>query len=154
MVNCGNFKRKISDALTGGGSPRKLALSVALGVIVGILPIPCGATFLCLLVASLFRLNQVGIQAANYLAWPLQMALFVPFYHMGATIIPWGPSASAGVIARQLKTDWAGGITVLCIATLKALAVWLLIAGPATVLLYFVFLPIFARMCTTNPKNF
>jgi uncharacterized protein (DUF2062 family) len=156
------FRQKIHEKLgalpgnllTQGTSPHKLALTIALGVITGILPVVWGSTLLCAVLAYLFRLNQAGIQAANYLACPLQIALFVPFYRIGAKIFPWGQSVSVEVIAKQFKTDWGGKIPLLLVANLKALGAWFLIAPPAAILLYLIFLPILARIPLINPKTY
>jgi len=149
----GKFRALLKNLLTQGSSPRKLALTIALGVTVGMLPVVWGSTLLCALLAYLLRLNQAGIQAANYLAYPLQIALFVPFYRMGAKIIPWGPSASLEATIRHLKTGWVGEIPILLSATLKALAAWLLIALPAALLLYLLLLPILTRLSLMNQKH-
>jgi hypothetical protein len=73
------FGTLLDNMLTQGASPHKVALAIALGGSIGILPVVWGSTVLCALLAYLLRLNQVGIQAANYLTFPLQIALFVPF---------------------------------------------------------------------------
>jgi uncharacterized protein (DUF2062 family) len=149
----GTFRTLLKSLLTQGASPRKVAITIVIGIAVGTLPIVWGSTLLCALLASLFRLNQAGIQVVNYCAYPLQLALFVPFYRMGAKIFPWGHSVSMEVILRQLKTDWTGGIPLILIATLKALVVWLLIAPPAAILLYFVLLQIFPRFTRSNMND-
>lgn len=143
----------LRNLLTQGTSPHKLALTIALGVIVGILPVVWGSTLLCAVLAFRLRLNQAGIQAANYLAYPLQIALFIPFYHMGAKMFPWGPTASVDVILKHLGTDWVGEISLILVATLKALAAWLLTAAPAAVLLYLLLLPIVTRIIQTNKNH-
>jgi uncharacterized protein (DUF2062 family) len=143
----------LRNLLTQGTTPHKLALTIALGIIIGILPVVWGSTLLCAVLAYILELNQAGIQAANYLAYPLQIALFIPFYRMGAKIFPWGQSVSVEVLLKQFKTDWAGELSLLLVATLKALAAWLLIAAPAAVLLYLIFLPVCARIPTINPKT-
>lgn len=148
LAGCGRFWALLGNLLTEGISPRKLALTVALGLVIGVLPLIWGSTLLCALLAYLLRLNQAGIQATNYLAYPLQIALFIPFYRMGAHIFPWGPSVSGEVIS--LKTDWIGGFPLLINATLKALAAWFVIAPPAAILVYFLVLPVFSRIQPAN----
>ena len=88
------FRASVKNALLRGISPRKLALTLAIGFVVGFLPVLWGATLLCAGLAFLFRLNQAIIQSANFLAYPVQIAMFVPFYRMGARIFPWGPPCS------------------------------------------------------------
>jgi uncharacterized protein (DUF2062 family) len=142
----GKFRALAKSLLFREASPRKLALTIALGVVIGILPLFWGTTLLCALLAYLFRLNQAAIQAANYLAFPLQTTLIVPFYRLGAQIFPWGPPASAEEMVKQLGSNWGKEAALVLVATLKALAAWLLVAVPAAGLLYLLVLLIVARI--------
>jgi uncharacterized protein (DUF2062 family) len=144
----GRFGANIKNALLRGVSPRKLALTFAIGFVVGFLPVLWGATLLCAGLAFLFGLNQAGIQAANYLAYPVQIALFVPFYRMGARIFPWGPSLSGEALVKGFKQGWTGNATLVFVATLKAVGAWLLIAPPVAILLYLILRPVLTRMHT------
>jgi hypothetical protein len=129
-----------------GISPRKLALTLAIGFAVGFLPVLWGATLLCAALASMFRLNQAIIQSANFLAYPVQVAMFVPFYRMGAIIFPWGPFRHGETLANNFRLDQGGEVTFVLLATLKAVGAWLIIAPPLAVLIYLIILPILARM--------
>jgi uncharacterized protein (DUF2062 family) len=131
----GRIREFVKKVAVQGISPHELALTIALGVTIGLTPIVWGGTILCAGLAFFFRLNQPGIQVANYLAFPLQIALFLPFYRLGARIFPWGSSVSVEF-----------NIFRMAMATLKALAAWLLIAPPVAILLYFILLPILTRM--------
>jgi hypothetical protein len=128
-----------------GLTPSQLALTIALGVAVGILPLLWGATPLCALLSFRLRLNQVAIQAVNYLVYPLQLALFVPFYSLGATIFPWGPVFSADSLLAGWQDDLRGNIFLLFVATLKALGVWFLMAPFLAGGLYLLVLPVVKR---------
>lgn len=147
------FGTLLDNMLTQGASPHKVALAIALGGSIGILPVVWGSTVLCALLAYLLRLNQVGIQAANYLTFPLQIALFVPFYRIGAKIFPWGQPVSAEVVGNHFEAGWFGKIPFLLVANLKAIGAWFLVAPPDAVLLYLVFLPICARIPANNPRT-
>jgi len=144
------MRRKLNDLIKNifvqGVSPRKLALTISLGIFVGTVPVLWGSTLICAVLAVLFRLNHPGIQAANYLAYPLQLALIVPFYRMGAGIFPWGPSVSLDTFSKGIKNEWMGNLIPIVAATLKALAAWFFIATPLAVLLYILLWIIFARM--------
>lgn len=129
-----------------GISPQKLALTICLGIYIGTVPVLWGSTIVCVALAFIFRLNQPGIQAANYLVYPLQLGLIVPFYHLGARIFPWGPSGSVDFILKEIMKDWIGNIALILVATIKAIAVWFLIATPLALLLYFLLFSLFARM--------
>ena len=61
--------------LRHGMSPRRLALTLALGFAIGCIPMVGVPTVLCAALAILFGLNQPAIQAANYAAMPLQIDL-------------------------------------------------------------------------------
>ena len=76
----------LSSLLKQGLSPKKLALVIALGVVLSIFPVLGTTTLICSLVAILFQLNIAAIQIANYTAFPLQIVLFFPFLKLGETI--------------------------------------------------------------------
>lgn len=69
-----------------GAAPRTLAWSIAAGLLIGINPMLGSTTLLCLAVAFAFRLNLVASQLANHIAWPLELALVVPFIRLGSLI--------------------------------------------------------------------
>ncbi len=135
------LKRKLRGLagriVTQGITPHSLAMTVALGVTVGILPILWGSTLVCALLAVVFGLNQAGIQAVNYLAYPLQFALLVPFYRLGERLFP-AAKAAAGSCRPALGTG-------LVAATLKALGAWLIVAAPTAVLVYLVVFTLLTR---------
>jgi len=140
------FRKLLKDIFAQGISPKKLALTLSLGIFVGTVPVLWGATLVCAALAVKFRLNHPGIQAANYLAYPFQLLLVVPFYRIGAKIFPWGPSVSFDIILDELRKDWLGNLALILVATLKAIAVWLLIAAPLCIVLYFLLVSLFSRM--------
>jgi hypothetical protein len=134
----------LKNMLTQGVSPRKLALTISLGVFIGTVPAVWGSALLCAGLAVLFRLNHLGIQAANHLVYPLQIALIVPFYRIGADIFPWGPSLSAEMFSKGIKNAAIGSFFPIAVATVKALAAWFLITAPLAVMLYFLLWAVFA----------
>ena len=83
-----NAKRDAILWLSQGVSPRRLALTLALGFAVGCIPLVGIPTVLCAALALAFRLNLPAIQAANYAVMPLQLALIVPFVRLGRWLVP------------------------------------------------------------------
>ena len=128
-----------------GLTPPQLALTIALGAAVGILPLVWGATPLCALLAFRLRLNQFAIQAVNYLLYPLQIALFIPFYTLGSAIFPWGPAFSVESLLAGWQQDLRGNLLLVLIATLKALGAWLLMAPFLAGGLYLLILPVLQK---------
>jgi uncharacterized protein (DUF2062 family) len=85
--NEGFFRRQIArpivELLRQGVTPEKMALSLALGVALGVFPVLGTTTALCALVAFIWRLNLPAIQIVNYFVYPLQIALLIPFFRAG-----------------------------------------------------------------------
>src|SRR5271156_2028635 len=81
------FRRRIArpivELLRQGVTPEKMALSLALGLTLGVFPVLGTTTALCALVAFIWRLNLPAIQIVNYFVYPLQIALLIPFFRAG-----------------------------------------------------------------------
>jgi uncharacterized protein (DUF2062 family) len=127
------FQRRIAQPilklLRQGTSPEKLALSIAFGLVVGIFPALGWTTLLCLAATFIFRLNLPAVQLINHLAYPLQLALLIPFIRAGefvfhASRLP----LSIPQIFSMIKTDVWHAIKVLWVATVHAVAVWAVLA--------------------------
>lgn len=92
---------------------------------------------MCFLAAILLGLNAPAIQLVNYLVYPLQIAMLVPFLGMGQWIFAAPPViVSAGRIFQLIRTDVWGAIGTLWTATLHALVAWVALASLAAPLLY------------------
>jgi uncharacterized protein (DUF2062 family) len=140
MQTLETIKRKAAVCLRQGISPRRLALTLALGFAVGCIPVVGLPTALCAVIALGFRLNQPAIQAANYLAMPFQAALIVPLLRLGAKLIPIAARQTPDLSALlhspaqlfahspQLALQFGGMAG-------QALFAWLLLAVPVVVLL-------------------
>ncbi|MFP5305375.1 MAG: DUF2062 domain-containing protein, partial [Gammaproteobacteria bacterium] len=59
--------------LRQGITPEKIALTLALGAVLGIFPILGSTTLLCAVAGVWLRLNQPVIQIVNYFMYPLQI---------------------------------------------------------------------------------
>src|SRR5580658_2835463 len=82
-----SVKQTTSLWLLQGISPRRLALTLALGFAVGCIPVVGIPTLVCAALALTLRLNLPAIQAANYVAMPLQLLLIVPFIKLGGWLL-------------------------------------------------------------------
>lgn len=127
------LRKKAEGWLRQGISPRRLALTLALGFALGCIPVVGIPTALCLVVALGLRLNIPVIQAANYAAMPLQVALIFPFLRMGGWMFASAthPSLNVALIQHSpLKALMASGSLAG-----EALAAWLVTAVPSVLLL-------------------
>src|ERR1700677_3552337 len=80
-------KRNAALWLLQGISPRRLALTLALGFAVGCIPVVGVPTLVCAALALMLGLNQPAIQAANYAVMPLQLLLIAPFVRFGGWLV-------------------------------------------------------------------
>lgn len=99
----------LRDLLQQGLSPEGLAWSLAAGLALGISPLVGTSTALCAGAAFAFRLNQPAMQLANYAAYPLQLALLLPFIRLGERLFgtPPMPLSLAGLQAALKAGVWA-----------------------------------------------
>jgi uncharacterized protein (DUF2062 family) len=140
-----SIKRNAAGWLRQGISPRRLALTLALGFAIGCIPVVGIPTVLCAALALALRLNLPAIQAANYVAMPLQLFLIVPFVRMGGWLFASGSPqglasdspfhVSPATLAAQL-----GSLTG------HALMAWMLVAGPAVALMTLTFTGMLRRI--------
>jgi uncharacterized protein (DUF2062 family) len=143
----GFFQRKIVDPivklLRQGISPEKIALGMAVGVVIGVFPVIGSTTLLCTIAALILRLNLPAVQLVNYLVYPLQIALLIPFFQFGAWLFGVDPlPLSASQLISMFKTDFWDTIGQLWQTTLHAIAAWSLICLPTAAGLYYLLWPL------------
>jgi uncharacterized protein (DUF2062 family) len=124
-----------------GASPRRLAWSIALGIVIGINPLLGSTTLLCLGAAFALRLNLAASQLANHLMYPVEVLLFLPFLTLGSRVFGTGPiPLSPKVIFAELRSNPIALIRSLWEWEWHALVLW---AATAVVLL-----PLLAALLT------
>lgn len=75
--------RPLLRQLRGGVTPRRLAWSLALGMVIGINPSIGITTLLVFILAWVFGLNQIASQIGTHAVAPLHLFLFIPFIELG-----------------------------------------------------------------------
>ena len=142
-----NAKDKLLAFLTRGLTPERLALCVALGIALGLVPALGTTTLLCTLAAFVFRLNLAAILLVNYFVYPLQLALLIPFIRAGEWLFGAKPlDLSLGLIQRMLEADLWHTVFGLWTAILRAVMVWLMIAPLVVLLVYLVLTPFLRKL--------
>lgn len=141
----------IANQFRQGITPGKISLTIALGMVLSVFPILGATTLLCALAALVLRLNQPVIQLINYLAYPLQIALLIPFYRAGEHLLGRTPvplniplllerfHANAGQFFQDFGMIAVGGI-----------AAWLLAAPIIAGAIYLVIYPALRRLAARN----
>lgn len=141
------MKQRLIEQLRGGWNAESLALSVAMGAVIGVMPVFGVATLLCLLLSLRLRLNLPAIQAANYAVYPLQLALFALWLRGGELLfgLPELPFSPARLIVL-FRRDALGALSACGDSLLAGLAVWGLAAPAACWLCYRIALPPLRRL--------
>jgi uncharacterized protein (DUF2062 family) len=85
--SCNDGSSTADGAPPTGVTPRELALCLALGTAIGLIPVLGVSTLLCALAALLLGLNMAAIQLVNYLLAPLQIILIIPLLRLGERIV-------------------------------------------------------------------
>ena len=146
----------VAALLTQGITPEKIALSLAMGMALGVFPVLGSTTLLCAVAALVFRLNLPAIQLVNYIVYPLQLALFVPFMRAGEFLFRARPlRLSLAQMLAMVRADLPHAISSLWVATIHAVSAWLL-AGPVMMLLPYVLLAYLVRRAASlalTPQN-
>ncbi len=140
--------------LRQGVTPRKLALSVALGFALGIFPMIGSTTLLCFVFGYFLKLNPVAIQLVNYFTYPLQLTLFLPFFHMGAFLfgVPPIPFSLDEIFVRLAEQPF-DVIGELWSANVRAIVAWLLAAIPIIWLTAMTLETAFVRIAAAMKKD-
>ena len=130
-----------------GATPRALAWSIAVGLVIGINPIVGTTTLLCLAAAFLFRLNVVASQIANHAVFPLELALVIPFIRLGSRVF--GTAAmplSPHVFFHAARTAPLALTRELWLWEWHALVLWAAVALVAAPLIASALIPLLQRM--------
>ena len=117
----------LQKLLLQGASPDAVAWSLAVGIVVGLFPVPGTTTALCAAIALLFHLNPVAIQLANWLVYPLQLLLIIPFWRAGDQLFGYPPiELTAEGLQAWVALNWQDALSKLGWTALRGIAVWAL----------------------------
>jgi uncharacterized protein (DUF2062 family) len=138
----GFWRRRVLDVIVAqlrqGITPEKIALTVALGCTLALFPILGSTTLLCAVAAFWLRLNQPIIQLVNYLCYPLQLLLLLPFYSAGE----WLGAPHLALSIPQLVDRFRAGplrfIADFAVIALGGIGIWCLVAPLLVAAIYFI----------------
>ena len=152
------LRRRLVDPLLAllqqGISPDRLALCVAIGAVVGNIPILGVSSIACALIALIFRLNLPAIQMVQAAMAPTQVLLIIPFVRAGEWLM--GAPRQAVSIKAGFELMSLGvwhAVFVLRDAILHAGFAWLLVAPFAVLLIYRLLIPVFTRAAALGASS-
>jgi len=141
----------ILNLLRAGATPRRLAWSLAIGLVVGVNPLLGSTTLLCLVVAIVFRLNLIASQIANHVVYPLEIALFFVFIRMGDHLFHTGHMPlHRGALLRSVRDHPWDTTRLLWAWEWHALIVWFLCGAVLAPLLAAILTPVLRRLPLTH----
>ena len=109
----------VTASLRQGLTPEGIALSLAFGVAVGLFPVVGATTLLGLALGSAPRLNLPVLQAANWAAYPLQLA--APGRAADTSAVPPGSLESFAVSGLHGILGWTAVLPIVVLVVYQAL---------------------------------
>lgn len=148
----GKLKEEIVNAFAGGFTPKKIALSISTGIVFGTVPF-CISTLLCTISGIILRLNQPLIQLINFMVFPLQILLFIPYlkfgeFLSGESTIPLNYNEVKILFSLPVKLF----ILKLGKAIIYALIGWLFLSPLIFLLSYYLSFYLLIKFRNFNPK--
>ena len=144
----------LAGLLRQGLAPEQLALTVALGVAAGLVPVLGAISAVAALVALRLRLNMAALQLVSHLMTPLQLVLLLPLLRQGARLL--GTAQQQNLTLTQVRHllahDWRAALHLLWRAELGAIVLWLLGSAPLVAVLYFTLRPLFRRLSVNSEQ--
>ena len=133
--------------LAQGITPEKIALSIALGITLGVFPVLGATTMLCAIAGVRLKLNQPIIQLVNWLVYPLQLTLILVFVRIGEWITHAPPvNFSVPQLIQTFHESPVKFLQVFGMSQLQGIIAWLFIAPIVTAILFFALVPPLKRL--------
>ncbi|WP_073110451.1 DUF2062 domain-containing protein [Hymenobacter daecheongensis] len=138
----------VRNLLRQGLAPAELALTVALGVAFGLVPVLGITTLLITFAAVRLRLNVAAMLLIGHLMSPVQLVLLIPLLRLGARLWQNGrtPDLTLEKIRYLIAHDWSSALQLLWHASAGALLLWAVGMVPLVLLLNFGLRPVFRRL--------
>lgn len=149
------MKKKLIDFILAqihqGATPEGLAMTVALGVTVSLLPFMGVTTVICLIAGYYLSLNQPLLQLVNYAMTPLQLLMIPVYLKVGAWIfraeeVPLNPK----IIFEEFLNSPRHFMSEYAVATLHAVTAWAIFAPFLLFILYWCGKGLFRRFDLKN----
>jgi len=147
------LRRRVRDPLVAeirqGATPEGIGTSISVGAAIGLLPFLGTTTLLCALAGRLFRLNHVALQVTNYLLYPAQIALIVPFVRLGEALL--GAEAmpiDPATVVSEFSSSPTAFLAKFGMAGVHAFLAWALVVPAAALLLRRLLLPSMRKLAS------
>lgn len=139
-------KTTVMDLLKQGMTADKIALTLAIGAVISICPLPVIPTIVCAIIAVPLKLNIALIQIVNYILLPAQWLLILPFIRLGERVFRAEPVAlTVGEAIRLLRERPLESLREFATSFLHGIGAWLIFSPFLLAGLYYSLLPLLRR---------
>jgi len=129
-----------------GLTPEKIAFSLTLGIVSGLFPVIGMTTVLSIGLTILFRQNLLIVQSVQWILALVQIVLIIPFMRFGAFLLNHNVvHITMKQINHAFQPGMISGIKTLGVFHLYGIFTWIILAIPASAILYFTFLAVFQK---------
>ena len=145
---------KIKNLLKEGLTPKQLALSIVISVLVSVFPIFGISTIVLTAIAVPLKLNLPITIAISYVAEPLKLVLILPFINLGGFIFGAEHSLLTyeSIKASYNESFW-NTVKDLSYELICGFVGWALLAIPVGIMLFFILKTIFTFFDTLKKKK-
>jgi uncharacterized protein (DUF2062 family) len=128
--------------LKQGLTPEGVSLSLACGVAAGLFPVIGATTLLGFVIGGALGLNLPALQLANWLAYPLQLAMIIPLVRLGEWLAGAPPVTFSVVeVVARTTADPMDGLVRYGMTGLHGILGWMAVVPIVVLLLYRILLP-------------
>jgi len=139
-------RKPLVTLMKQGATPEMLTLSLACGLTIGSFPLLGTTTAICTGLALAFRLNLPVMLLGNFIVYPLQLALIVPFILLGERLFGSGTAVNPHNLALLLRSDVLTALRLMSGSAFRAALAWAVAAPVAVLGSYLVLFPVLRRI--------
>lgn len=138
------FLDKLKGFLKQGATPKALAKSTTIGLLLGVFPMLGVTTLMMGAISVRWKLNLPLMLAVSYLIYPLQIVLLIPFVRLGEWLTGVAPANfSLDAMTDAFAANFTAALVDLGTSNLVAILGWCMLALPVGALIYFGLMPVF-----------
>lgn len=139
-----SFIENFKGFLKQGATPKALAASSTVGLLLGVFPVLGVTTLMMGAISVRWRLNLPLMLALSYVIYPAQIALLIPFVRVGEWMTGTAPTQfSFDAMGQAFEKNFMAALVDLGAANLQAVAGWCLLALPIGAAVFVLLVPVF-----------
>ncbi|WP_299186950.1 DUF2062 domain-containing protein [uncultured Aquimarina sp.] len=135
MIN--NIWHKLKIIFRQGLTPKQLAITITVGILISIFPVFGLTTIILTCIALPFKLNLPIMIVISYIVTPIKLLLLIPFINIGASVFGTEHTLlTVDAIRASYESNFFNTLKSLSYELLCGFVGWFLLAIPISILLY------------------